>query len=81
MMQADERTERIRRLSRAIKDNALTGADLLSLAVQASAKKQLQRHDYPLSAQKSAVKSASKFVSGESRALRLVRAAADRDAM
>lgn len=73
MMHADERTERIRRLSRAIKDNALTGADLLSIAVQASAKKLMQRHEgCPLSAQKSAVKSASKFVAGERCAARLV---------
>lgn len=59
----DDRTERIHRLSMAIKDNVLLSEDLLSIAVQASAKKQKINHDYSvtMSVQKSSVKSASKF--------------------
>lgn len=47
-----DRTERISRISQGIKSNAISDADLLSLAVQASAKKKKQTPRKDTSAQK-----------------------------
>ncbi len=62
-----DRADCLSRVSKAIKDNVLSDADFLSIAVQASAKKQKINHEYNLSqsCQKSSMKSASKFVASK----------------